>query len=747
MINIKKFITLIFISILISGNVSAASWHAWPQIWGKDETQPASAVNNISRSQTEKLIVLANVDQMGKDFSGLQDAVSQGQAAGFKVIAQIFANSFAGEGDAQALIDAGASAKKYNGEDYYSYPFFCLNQPAWQDYLKEVVQGAVETGADGFSIIHSDNMRGRCFCSSCEAVFRDYLANKYSTAELAALGISDITTFDYSDYLHSKGVTESQIYGDDDKSSISLFEDYQKSDELAFSRFLDELLNIVTLYGKEDAITINSREGDNLVRNINYSIFDVYSFYSWYEVTGFIFTLKEATQAPLYKIARAIFPSAGYITQPNDLATGGIVNYSSDPHKYIYSLIAEALACKVNYYDVHDFGLWGGVWLDWSIDSAINLKVKDFLQKYNAAFDFDDLQSYAKIAVLYSAKSQFEALRLRPLTAEHSFMGMCTALSKAGFQYDVIFNSDGEEIAETISSSVLAPYEIVIIPGTISLTEKERSALLAYVNSGGNLIAYGEIDSSLSLTPGETSYGSGKIYYDSAPVPKNYVQTASQTYLATMESDVNDYLSGKVLDGVTQTHVISQVWKTRDSERIYLHLINHDIENNVEDLDLTLELPADFYPDILYLVSPDMASEQTLTYTQSGNNISFTVPELDIWDMVIIISTKEAQESAQKGTMVNSLSYGPNPASNNSTFFFNLTESSDLIIRIYTITGELVNVITSGYTMPNFDSSLSWDLKNVYGEMMPNGVYVFLMEIKSHDGRREIQKGKIIVLK
>ncbi|MBU0630924.1 MAG: hypothetical protein KKC80_08450 [Candidatus Margulisbacteria bacterium] len=735
----------IIIMTILSSHASAA-WYSWPQIWGKDETHPVSATANISRSQQEKLAVLANVLRVEKDFSGMRQAVSNGQAAGFKVLAQLFSNAFPAEEDKQALITGGAEIINYDGNPFYSYGYFCCSQPAWRDYLKDAARSAVETGADGFCLITGNNEDGRCFCSSCEAYFREYLKAKYTAPELAALGIADINTFDYSDYLRGKGYTQNDLYGDNDKSGIPLLEDYKRSNDQTYLSYVQDLINTAKTYGKSDLLVMMSREGPAESTTVKYSSIEAFTFYTDFDVLSNIFSYQENTQAPVYKYEKAMFPSVPIVTQPVDLSMGGIATQTSDPEKYLYGCIAEALANKVSYYDVHDYGLWNNLWLDWSIDPSFNLKIKDFLQAYNAAFDPGTLQSYAKIGVLYSTKTQLTGQWLRPATASASFLGLGKALSKAGFQYDVIFNSTGEHRAETISAGALDPYEIVIIAGTYSLTARERSALLAFANGGGTLIAYGEIDGSLSLTPGETAYGSGRIYYNPASVPKSYAQTAGATYLATIESDVNNYLSGKIIKGITQTHLNRQVWKTADPERVYLHLVNHDVANKVTSLTVSLELPAGFGPDKLYCASPDLA-EQELAYTRNGQSITFIVPELDVWDLLILTSTQESGQSAARESIVQSLACGPNPASDSSTIIYSLSEPATIKIGIYSISGNLLKVLSESYTLGGTVRSAVWDLKDAVGDIVPNGVYIYILEARGESGRISRDKGKIIILK
>jgi len=344
---------------------------------------------------------------------------------------------------------------------------------------------------------------------------------------------------------------------------------------------------------------------------------------------------------------------------------------------------------------------------------------------------------------LYSSKTQLIAQRVRPATAWQSFTGLGRALSKSGFQYDVIFNGDGELYPQTISAAELAPYEIMILPGTYSLTDQERSALLAFANAGGTLIAYGEIDAALGLTAGESTHGSGKIYYDTTAVPKSYAQTGSETFRTTIESNVENYLSSRVVSGISQTYINQQVWQTANPERVYLHLINHDIANKITNLSITLELPTNFGADKLYLVSPDL-TEQELSYTTSGNTISFSVIELDVWDLLILTSTEEAQAAEQRDSIIKSLACGPNPATSSSTIMYNLAEPATIKIQIYSINGDLIKTVTDTYTMGNTVRSTVWNLDSAFGSVA-NGVYIYILEATSSSRKVSRQKGKIMV--
>jgi len=86
--------------------------------------------------------------------------------------------------------------------------WFCTHDPMFQDFLRKQVVMAARAGVDG---IHVDDHLGSaapawldgCFCEDCVAGFRDYLREHVSRERLTELGISDLDTFDYRQYVVS----------------------------------------------------------------------------------------------------------------------------------------------------------------------------------------------------------------------------------------------------------------------------------------------------------------------------------------------------------------------------------------------------------------------------------------------------------------------------------------------------------------------------------------------------------------
>ena len=98
----------------------------------------------------------------------------------------------------------------YKGHPAY---WFCTNNPDYRAYLRDQVERACLAPIDG---LHIDDYRGTsacsafmggCFCDHCMRGFREFLRERLSKEELRELGIEEIDSFDYREFLRSKGIT------------------------------------------------------------------------------------------------------------------------------------------------------------------------------------------------------------------------------------------------------------------------------------------------------------------------------------------------------------------------------------------------------------------------------------------------------------------------------------------------------------------------------------------------------------
>jgi hypothetical protein len=90
--------------------------------------------------------------------------------------------------------------------------WFCTNSPLYRRYLDGRLAEIARTDCD---CLHIDDYTGTagmvtwkagCFCRHCLAGFRDYLRRNMAPEKLAALGVRDLDTFDYRQFLLDRGV-------------------------------------------------------------------------------------------------------------------------------------------------------------------------------------------------------------------------------------------------------------------------------------------------------------------------------------------------------------------------------------------------------------------------------------------------------------------------------------------------------------------------------------------------------------
>ncbi len=94
----------------------------------------------------------------------------------------------------------------------------CCNHPAFRKFFFNDAQRLVAAGVDS---LHVDDWEmnaswvrnaGVCFCDVCRSGFRAWLKGHCTPAELKALGIADIATFDYREHLRQNGVPDAATY-------------------------------------------------------------------------------------------------------------------------------------------------------------------------------------------------------------------------------------------------------------------------------------------------------------------------------------------------------------------------------------------------------------------------------------------------------------------------------------------------------------------------------------------------------
>ncbi|WP_242928012.1 type IX secretion system sortase PorU [Pontibacter vulgaris] len=93
----------------------------------------------------------------------------------------------------------------------------------------------------------------------------------------------------------------------------------------------------------------------------------------------------------------------------------------------------------------------------------------------------------------------------------------------------------------------------------------------------------------------------------------------------------------------------------------------------------------------------------------------------------------------------------PNPFSSKTTFHFDHNragEDLDIQIQIFTISGKLIKTLqTTSYSSKTHVAELTWDGRDEYKDMLARGVYVYKVNVRSHqDGAKVSKFEKLVIL-
>ncbi|MCX6640179.1 MAG: type IX secretion system sortase PorU [bacterium] len=92
----------------------------------------------------------------------------------------------------------------------------------------------------------------------------------------------------------------------------------------------------------------------------------------------------------------------------------------------------------------------------------------------------------------------------------------------------------------------------------------------------------------------------------------------------------------------------------------------------------------------------------------------------------------------------------PNPFKDQTRFTFYLTEPAQVTIKVYTVAGRMVRVLSDipGNASFNYDDPhLQWDGRDSEGDLLSNGVYLYKVIAKGISGKEVLQTSKLVVMR
>ena len=526
----------------------------------------------------------------------------------------------------------------------------CTNNPVWREFLLKTAKRSIDWGGDGIAIdewpgtFHTlDYPNGGCFCVYCTRGFREYLKEKYNPQELESLGIEDIDSFDYGDFIRERYLT---MYKDNryEVPLIFDFQDYQMESIKDFwHEFIGELREHGRAQGKDIYFSANTAE----LLPPFLPIQDELDYLSPEVALGYP---PNGRSIPLYKIASSLGKPA--FTSPVSFRSGTLELMTRPDITTLWKIYtAEAYSSGGLLVVPYGFDLW------WAKEPSQVYPNMEELSNYygfihNNGPYYENLVSTSKIGVLYS----YPSARWSFGFFIDDFYGVSNLLLDAHFQYDVLFSGDDDWIEDELSLEALNKFEVIILPNVRNLSDSQVSLLLSYMDSGGHIIGFGEIGNHDEkghkvdreqllnlLVRGVHSYGRGQfVYMEGQP---------GSDYLYNRHASTRDEFT-EVLKGLRQPNVVTDAnenvallkYWSDETRSIVLHLINYDYDLNTQSMnpqtninfEVTLSDQLRGKDLEVYYVSPDWSGVQELAYVLSEGGIKFRVPRLDFYGVVSI---------------------------------------------------------------------------------------------------------------
>jgi hypothetical protein len=177
----------------------------------------------------------------------------------------------------------------------------------------------------------------------------------------------------------------------------------------------------------------------------------------------------------------------------------------------------------------------------------------------------------------------------------------------------------------------------------------------------------------------------------------------------------------------------------KNREKLYLRLsdpIGINLTGEVGHEILFLNKTNENQNNITHLFIYDKNSITTgriLISDLNNENLHFKVKA---WDNTNNPSEKEIKLfiSDNKGLTIFNLYNYPNPFKNNTQFSFEINESAEIEINIYTLGGRKIRNIDRKFYKAGYNF-INWDGKDKYGDNIANGVYLYSLKAFNDDSK------------
>jgi hypothetical protein len=543
-----------------------------------------------------------------------------------------------------------------------------LLNPGWQDMLIAQCKAMIDLGVEGLSVDESTFNKvvifnaGGTFDDYSMNGFREYLRGKYTAGELVSrFEIADIGNFNFRDYILTRGLRDT--WNREEYPPIPItheFAQFQLVESTKFwSRLASELKGYAkSEYGREFFIAFNASP--------QFATHFMPVAAQDYLVSEHFYFQRGAAlpkSAVVIKLAQGLAPRTAVLVEVTH-DQGTIPQQTSNLFKYVFADIYSADGRMMTDGDFFKT-MRGWKYLD---DAKVQYDADEAAKYVRLAGDnpqlFGNVEP-AKVGIVHSVASRRAGFM--PIdnlnTDESEIKGVIEILLNLNVPMEIIVSGDGELSAREFKQSDLTPFEVVILPNTSLMTDAEVEAVLAYVESGGIIIATaafgthdraGNVVQRPALEPlrqaGSHTLGQGSWYSLTEAVGQRYFwngaeelpytpkeRSAADTSLVKFSEVLFRYYTPEI---VTDAPLTVNIRRYVDAERTVLHFTNYDFDqvadrfNSAPSFSVTVTLPESTSPVQARLYDFEVGVVRDIEFTVNDGKATFEINSLYAYAVV-----------------------------------------------------------------------------------------------------------------
>jgi hypothetical protein len=539
----------------------------------------------------------------------------------------------------------------YNGHTWRKRVYFM--HPGYREYIKRVVRVAIEDLQ--VDLIHFDNtsmQAGPEIFQHPLAIedFRGWLQNRYAPAELKEwLGFSDVR------FVEPPRCTWPVSTLDD-----PLFQEWTEFRCQQLIRYFTEMRKFIHDLNPKVAIEAVPNMGvvgcnTRWIQGVDYPALLSQLDIMWNEGGAYARTSPDGilmSAIRTYKMMRILNKRALAYTAPTHAGDGTFQG------NYPVGIVqmAESMA-----YNPQCAGSVGGPLAGYDLAEQDRRYIKFFHDHFAL---YRGVQSVAEVAVLHS-RASLGLNNDRPMV---SFMLFTQTLIQAKVPFDLIFD---EHLGN------LSKYRVLVLADQECLADEQLELIRRYVREGGAVVATEHTSLYTERRRRRADFGLKDLFQVQAPVwsgikPEDILSVGTLrhavgrgrvAYLAEVKPAIEKppavpmsseywklptnwedlvaavrWAAGgqPTIEVKAPLTVTAELLRQPDTGKLFLHLINYDAPQTprVENIEVRLRLMKE--PKEVSLHSPDFEGVRTLAYAMREGVLTFTVPELQVYNVVAI---------------------------------------------------------------------------------------------------------------